>query len=90
MYFKDEVLTFIEEENVQFIKLLFFDVFGRQKNVSILPSRMSRTFEKGVTIDATAVTGFNNPDHQPICRIASVCRSVRQEICHGGFCQDAQ
>ncbi|WP_289220001.1 glutamine synthetase family protein [Ileibacterium valens] len=66
MYFKDEVLTFIEEENVQFIKLLFFDVFGRQKNVSILPSRMSRTFEKGVTIDATAVTGFNNPDHSDL------------------------
>lgn len=63
MYSKDDVLMFIEEENVQFIKLTFFDVFGRQKNVSILPTRLRRAFDKGIAIDATAVTGFNNPDH---------------------------
>lgn len=31
MYFKDEVLTFIEEENVQFIKLLFLTCLAGRK-----------------------------------------------------------
>ena len=63
MYSKEDVLLFLEEENVRFIRLTFFDVYGRQKNVSIQPNRLQRAFEKGIAIDATAVTGFQNPNH---------------------------
>ncbi|MCF0258983.1 MAG: glutamine synthetase [Erysipelotrichaceae bacterium] len=63
MYTKEEVLRFVEEEGVQFIRLTFFDVFGNQKNVSILPHRLERAFEKGVTIDSTAIAGFENDLH---------------------------
>ena len=31
MYTKDEVLQFVEEEDVKFIRLAFCDVFGNQK-----------------------------------------------------------
>lgn len=66
MYSKEEVLQFVEEENVRFIRLTFFDVFGRQKNVSILPNRLRRAFDKGITIDASAVAGFENPTHSDL------------------------
>lgn len=63
MYTKEEVLDYIEEEDVKFIRLAYFDVFGQLKNVSILPSRLNKAFEKGVAIDSTAVSGFHNSIH---------------------------
>lgn len=62
MYSKEDVLNFVEEYDVKFIRLTYFDVFGIQKNVSILPARLNAAFEKGIAIDATAIQGFSNPD----------------------------
>jgi glutamine synthetase len=36
-YSKDEILQYMEEEDVKFIRLAFCDVFGRQKNISVMP-----------------------------------------------------
>lgn len=58
MYSYDEVMTFVEEEDVKFIRLAFCDVFGRQKNLSIMPSELKRAFEDGVSFDASAIAGF--------------------------------
>ncbi|MCF0246450.1 MAG: glutamine synthetase beta-grasp domain-containing protein, partial [Ileibacterium sp.] len=66
MFTKDEVLRYVEEEDVQFIRLTFFDIFGNQKNVSILPHRLERAFDKGVTIDAASVAGFENDVHSDL------------------------
>ena len=38
----EELLTFIEEENVEFIRLAYFDVFGRQKNIAIMAGELER------------------------------------------------
>ena len=40
-YTKEEVSQFIQEEDVKFIRLAFCDVFGKQKNVSIMPDEAS-------------------------------------------------
>lgn len=58
MYTQEDVLTFIEEENVKFIRLAFFDVFGIQKNISILSQELPRAFKEGISFDASAITGF--------------------------------
>ena len=34
-YTKDEVMQYVAEEDVKFIRLAFCDVFGRQKNISV-------------------------------------------------------
>ena len=34
-YSKEEVLQYMQEEDVKFIRLAFCDVFGKQKNISI-------------------------------------------------------
>ncbi len=54
----EEVLEFIEEENVKFIRLAFFDVFGEQKNIAIMPQELRRAFEEGISIDGSAIAGF--------------------------------
>ena len=57
-YSKEEVLQYMREEDVKFIRLAFCDVFGRQKNISIMPQELPRAFEYGIAIDASAITGF--------------------------------
>lgn len=55
---REEAVRFIEENDVKFIRLAFCDLFGRQKNVSIMPGELLRAFEEGVSFDASAVRGF--------------------------------
>ena len=61
MYTKSEVLDFVNEEDVKFIRLAFFDLKGKQKNISIMPSELSRAFEDGIPFDASAIDGFEGP-----------------------------
>jgi len=56
----DEVLEFIRENDVKFIRLSFCDLFGRQKNISIMPDELPRAFEHGIPFDAHAISGFTD------------------------------
>lgn len=55
-----EVMQYISENDVKFIRLAFCDIFGKQKNISIMPRELSRAFEEGISFDASAVRGFMN------------------------------
>ncbi len=57
-YTKDEVMQYVEEEGVKFIRLAFCDVYGRQKNISIMPGELARAFSDGIAFDASAIAGF--------------------------------
>lgn len=65
-YTKQEVIQFVGEEDVKFIRLAFCDVFGRQKNISIMPEELPRAFEHGIAIDASAVRGFGDEVHSDL------------------------
>ena len=58
----DDVKEYIEQEDVTFIRLAFCDVFGKQKNISIMTAELDRAFESGIAIDASAVKGFGSED----------------------------
>lgn len=62
MYTQRDVLTLVEEEDVKFIRLAFFDCHGRQKNISIMANCLESAFKYGVSFDASAVCGFETPD----------------------------
>ncbi len=57
-YTAEEIIQYAKEENVKFIRLAFCDVYGRQKNVSIMGSELERAFRSGIAIDASAIPGF--------------------------------
>ncbi|MBQ2034482.1 MAG: glutamine synthetase, partial [Peptococcaceae bacterium] len=59
-YSQQEVMQFVEEEDVKFIRLAFCDVFGKQKNISIMPQELPRAFTYGIAIDASAIAGFGD------------------------------
>ena len=39
-YSTQEVLQYVGEEDVKFIRLAFCDVYGKQKNISIMPGEL--------------------------------------------------
>lgn len=57
-YTQEEVMQFVSEEAIKFIRLAFCDVYGKQHNVAIMPSELRRAFEFGIAIDASAIDGF--------------------------------
>ena len=57
-YTAQEIAQYVEQEDVKFIRLAFCDVFGRQKNLAILPSELERAFSFGIPFDASAIPGF--------------------------------
>ncbi len=65
-YSKDEILQFAQEEDVKFIRLAFCDVFGRQKNISIMPEELPRAFEQGIAFDASSILGFGDETHSDL------------------------
>ena len=60
MVTQEEVLRFVEENDVQFIRLAFCDIFGVQKNISIMPSELPRALQSGVSFDGSAIDGFTD------------------------------
>lgn len=54
-----ELLQFVRENDVKFIRLSFCDLFGVQKNIAIMASELERAFSEGILIDASAVDGFS-------------------------------
>ena len=58
----EDVMELMEEENVKFIRLAFFDVFGNQKNIAIMPGELPRALKYGISIDASAIHGFSTEE----------------------------
>lgn len=55
---EQELMQYIEEEDVKFIRLSFCDIYGVQKNISIQRSELPRALEKGIGVDASYIYGF--------------------------------
>ena len=57
-YTPEEVLQFVAEEDVKFIRLAFCDVYGKQRNIAVMADELPRAFAQGIAFDASAVDGF--------------------------------
>ena len=57
-YTPDEVMQYVREEDVKFIRLAFCDVYGKQRNIAVMADELPRAFSHGVAFDASAVDGF--------------------------------
>ena len=63
---EQEVLDFVEENDVKFIRLAFVDLFGTLKNISIMPTQLHRALSGSVSFDASAVKGFCDISHSEL------------------------
>ena len=60
LYTEEDVYSYVEQEDVKFIRLAFCDISGRQKNISIMPQELKRAFSQGISFDASAIAGFGS------------------------------
>lgn len=61
-----DILSFVEENDIKFIKLQFCDLFGELKNISILSSELERAFTRGISFDGSSVRGFVEVDNSDL------------------------
>ena len=55
---QQDVLDFVEDNNVKFVRFAFTDIFGAQKNIAVLAGDLPKALEDGVCFDGSAVPGF--------------------------------
>ena len=65
-YTMEDVKNYIREEDVKFIRLAFCDVYGTQKNISVMPDEIDRAFTTGIAFDASAIKGFGDEAHSDL------------------------
>lgn len=58
MYSQDQVLKFIEEKNIEFLRLQFTDIQGIVKNVAIPSRQMGKALKSGISFDGSSIEGF--------------------------------
>jgi len=56
-YSYEDVISYIEDEDVKFVRLAFRDAYGVQKNLSILSSEISKAFKEGIPVSAKEIAG---------------------------------
>lgn len=66
LYTEEDVFSYVEQEDVKFIRLAFCDISGRQKNISIMPQELKRAFSQGISFDASAVAGFGGVEESDL------------------------
>jgi len=55
---KEEVMKLVEEEDVEFIRLQFTDIFGNLKNVAVTASQLEKALDNQVMFDGSSIEGF--------------------------------
>ncbi|MDD6278211.1 MAG: glutamine synthetase family protein [Oscillospiraceae bacterium] len=58
IYTENEILQYIDENDVKFVKLTFCDINGNLKNISVLSSELATVFEHGLKINSSKIEGF--------------------------------
>lgn len=57
-YSKEDIIRLAEEEDVEFIRLQFTDIFGMLKNVAITSSQLQKALDNRCMFDGSAIEGF--------------------------------
>ena len=57
-YTKEDILRMVAEEDVQFIRMQFTDIFGQMKNVAITASQIEKAVNNQIMMDGSSIEGF--------------------------------
>ena len=57
-YTREEILRLVREEDIQFIRMQFTDIFGQMKNVAITASQIEKALDNQVMMDGSSIEGF--------------------------------
>ena len=55
---REDVVTMVKEQDVEFIRLQFTDMFGQLKNIAVTSSQLERALDNRFSVDGRAIDGF--------------------------------
>jgi glutamine synthetase len=62
-YTREDIIQLVEEEDVEFIRLQFVDIFGVLKNIAVTSRQLDKVLDNRCLLDFSALEGFvNNED----------------------------
>ena len=57
-YSKEDIIRMVREDDVEFIRMQFTDIFGQLKNVAITASQIDKAVNNQIMIDGSSIEGF--------------------------------
>ena len=57
-YTKNDIMRIVADEDVEFIRMQFTDIFGQLKNVAITASQIEKALNNQIMIDGSSIEGF--------------------------------
>ncbi|MDD6051224.1 MAG: type I glutamate--ammonia ligase [Clostridiales bacterium] len=57
-YTRDDIIRMVKENDVEFIRMQFTDIFGQLKNVAITASQIEKAVDNKIMIDGSSIEGF--------------------------------
>ena len=57
-YTKEDIVRIVNEEDIEFIRLQFSDIFGQMKNVAVTRSQIDKVLDNRIMIDGSSIEGF--------------------------------
>ena len=61
-----DAVSYIEENDIKFIRMQFCDIYGQSKNIAISNEQIERAILYGVPFDANSVAGYLDADHSDL------------------------
>ena len=72
-YSREDIIRMVEDEDVEFIRLQFTDIFGILKNVAITASQLNKALNNDCMFDGSAIEGF-------VALMSPICICIRTWI----------
>ena len=66
-YTKQDIINLVEEEDVEFIRLQFTDIFGNLKNMAVTASQLEKALNNGCMFDGSSIEGFARIEESDMC-----------------------
>lgn len=59
-YDRQDIIKLVEEEDVEFIRMQFTDIFGNLKNVAVTAAQLEKALDNGCMFDGSSIAGFTD------------------------------
>ena len=66
-YTRDDILRIVKEEDVEFIRLQFTDMFGNLKNIAVTANHLESALDNCCMFDGSAIDGFVGIEESDMC-----------------------
>ena len=64
---KEDIIRLVEENDVEFIRLQFTDIFGILKNVAVPKSQLEKALNNQMMFDGSSIDGFARIEESDMC-----------------------